>query len=84
MPTGSPLGQLADLLRRVEAKTRAQELIEELELAADQLKQTESAIREVEDRTRQIRPARQRELELAEGDEHLLKELVRRTAKIAR
>ncbi|RUL83406.1 hypothetical protein [Tautonia sociabilis] len=81
MTTGSPLGQLADLLRRVEAKTRAQELIEELELSADQLRQAEEAIREVEARDRQVRPARQRELEQAEGDEHLLKELVRRTAQ---
>jgi hypothetical protein len=81
MTTGSPLGQLADLLRRVEAKTRTQELIEELELAADQLRQAEEAIREVEDRSRHIRPARQRELELAEGDEALLKELIRRTAQ---
>ena len=81
MSTGSPLGQLADLLRRVEAKTRTQELIEELELAADQLRATEEAIRAVEDRSRQIRPARLRELELAEEDEVLLKELIRRTAQ---
>ncbi|QDV36616.1 hypothetical protein [Tautonia plasticadhaerens] len=81
MTTGSPLGQLADLLRRVEAKTRTQELIEELELAAEQLRITEEATRAVEDRSRQVRPARQRELELAEGDEVLLKELIRRTAQ---
>ncbi|WP_169973061.1 coiled-coil domain-containing protein [Tautonia rosea] len=82
MSTGSsPLGQLADLLRRVEAKTRAQELTEELELAAEELRRTEETIRTVESRANQIRPARQRELQLAEGDEQLLRELIRRTAQ---
>lgn len=82
MSTGSsPLGQLADLLRRVEAKTRAQELTEELELAAEELRRTEETIRTIEARANQIRPARQRELQLAEGDEQLLRELIRRTAQ---
>ncbi|WP_152050833.1 hypothetical protein [Tautonia marina] len=82
MSTGSsPLGQLADLLRRVEAKTRAQELTEELELAAEELRRTEETIRTIEARANQVRPARQRELQLAEGDEQLLRELIRRTAQ---
>ncbi|MEW4570207.1 hypothetical protein AB1L88_20260 [Tautonia sp. JC769] len=81
MSTGSPLGQLADLLRRVEAKTRAQELTEELELAAEELRRTEETIRSIEARANQVRPARQRELQLAEGDEQLLRELIRRTAQ---
>ena len=81
MSTGSPLGQLADLLRRVEAKTRTQELTEELELAAEELRRTEETIREIEERAQQVRPARQRELQLAEGDELLLRELIRRTAQ---
>lgn len=81
MATGSPLGQLADLLRRVEAKTRSQELTEELDLAAEDLRRTEEAIREIETRAHQVRPARQRELQLAEGDDHLLRELIRRTAQ---
>lgn len=81
MATGSSLGQLADLLRRVEAKTRTQELTEELDQAAEDLRRTEEAIRTIEARAQQVRPARQRELQLAEGDDHLLRELIRRTAQ---
>jgi hypothetical protein len=65
----------------VEAKTRAQELTEELELAAEELRRTEETIRTIEARANQVRPARQRELQLAEGDEQLLRELIRRTAQ---
>lgn len=81
MMTGSPLGQLADLLRRVEAKTRAQELIDEVRAAAEQLRDAERAIREAETRDRKVRPARLREIEISEEDEVLLKELIRRTAQ---
>ncbi len=81
MSSGSPLGQLADLLRRVEAKTRAQELIDEVGEAAEQLREAEQVIREVEARERQVRPSRLRELELCDKDEHLLNELTRRTAQ---
>ena len=81
MSSGSPLGQLADLLRRVEAKTRAQELTDELSAAAEQLRLAEEAIREIESRSRNNRPARQRELDLIEGEEQLLRDLTRKTAQ---
>jgi len=81
MTAGSPLGQLADLLRRVEAKSRAQDLIEEVQAASRRLQEAEEGIRQIEMRSRQVRPARQRELELVENEEQLLHELTRRTAQ---
>ena len=81
MSSGSPLGQLADLLRRVEAKTRAQELTDELSAAAEQLRLAEESIREIESRSRTNRPSRQRELDLIEGEEQLLRDLTRKTAQ---
>lgn len=82
MSTGSAsLGQLAELLRRAEAKTRVQELNDLAKGSAAQLKAAEERIKQVEARSRDVRPIRQKEIEQIDQEETLLRELVRRTAQ---
>lgn len=81
MPVSPSLGQLAELLRKAEAKTRVQELTELTQAAVEQLRAAEDRIQQVEERSQTIRPTRQKEVEQAETDEVLLRDLVRRTAQ---
>ncbi|CAN5910821.1 hypothetical protein BH23PLA1_BH23PLA1_39670 [soil metagenome] len=75
------LEQLAELLRRAEAKTKVQELTEQVRNAGEQLRLVEEQIRQFEARAREVRPTRLRELETIEDEEQLFKDLVRRTAQ---
>jgi hypothetical protein len=72
---------LAELLRKAEAKTRVQELTELAQVAVTQLRAAEERIQEVEERSVDIRPTRQKELDQAILDEDVLRDLIRRTAQ---
>ncbi len=75
------LEQLAELLRRAEAKTKVQELTDQVRQAGEKLRVAEEQIRQIEARAREIRPTRLRELEQIEDEEQLFKDLVRKTAQ---
>jgi hypothetical protein len=75
------LERLAELVRQAEAKTRAKKLITEAQLATEQFRTVEARARQATQRLREIRPARLRELEQADGDEQQLKDLVRKLAQ---
>jgi hypothetical protein len=79
--SSASLGQLAELLRRAEARTRVQELNDLALTSAQQLKSAEERIKVVETRARDVRPERQKEIEQIDQDESLLRELIRRTAQ---
>src|SRR3954470_22599762 len=75
------LERLAELVRLAEAKTRAKKLIVETQQAAEQFRAAEARARQATQRLREVRPARLRELEQADVDEHHLKDLVRKLAQ---
>jgi hypothetical protein len=75
------LERLAELVRQAEAKTRAKKLSAEAQQAAEQFRAAEARARQVIQRLREVRPARLRELEQADVDEHQLKDLVRKLAQ---
>lgn len=81
MSVSPSLGQLAEMLRRAEARTRVQELTELAQVAVSQLTAAEQRIEQVEGRAKDVRPTRQAELDQVDVDEHMLRELVRRTAQ---
>jgi hypothetical protein len=75
------LERLAELVRQAEAKTRAKKLGAETQQAAEQFRIAEERARRAAQRLREVRPARLRELEQADTDEHHLKELIRKLAQ---
>jgi hypothetical protein len=75
------LEQLAELVRRAEAKTRARKIESETQQAAEQFRAAEARARKAVERLRAVRPASMRALEQADNDEHLLKDLVRKLAQ---
>src|SRR4051812_7970650 len=75
------LERLAELVRQAEAKTRAKKLGAETQQAAEQFRSAEERARRAAQRLREVRPARQRELEQADTDEQHLKELIRKLAQ---
>ncbi|MGO9913387.1 MAG: hypothetical protein ACLQIB_01550 [Isosphaeraceae bacterium] len=74
------LERLAELVRQAEAKTRARKIEIETQHAAEQFRGAESRTRKAAERLRALRPASLRTLEQADGDEQLLKDLVRKLA----
>ncbi len=74
------LEQLAELVRQVEAKSRARKIEQETRHAAEQFRAAEQRARQASDRWRAGRAASARTLEQANADEQLLKELVRKLA----
>ncbi len=74
------LERLAELVRQAESKTRAQKLGQETRVAAERLEVAEERLRLVEHRLGEVRPARMRDLQRADSDEALLKELVKKLA----
>jgi hypothetical protein len=75
------LERLAELVRLAESKSRAKKLGAETQQAAEQFRAVEQRARLATQRLREIRPARLRDLEQADADEHYLKELVRKLAQ---
>ena len=75
------LERLAELVRLAEAKSRAKKLGAETEQAAEQFRAAEERARLATRRLREVRPARLRDLEQADADEHTLKDLVRKLAQ---
>lgn len=75
------LERLAELVRQVEAKTRARKIECETQQAAEQFRTAELRARKAVERLRTVRPASMRALEQADNDEHLLKDLVRKLAQ---
>src|SRR5262245_57981054 len=78
--TSPALGQLAELVRQAEAKTRARKIEGETQHAAEQFRAAELRARRAVERLRTVRPAGLRTLEQADHDEQLLKDLVRKLA----
>jgi hypothetical protein len=74
------LERLAELVRQAEARTRARKVEAETQHAADQFRVAEARTRRAAERLRAVRPASLRTLELADTDEQLLKDLVRKLA----
>ena len=74
------LERLAELVRQAEAKTRARKIEIETQHAAEQFRGAESRTRKAAERLCALRPASLRTLEQADGDEQLLKDLVRKLA----
>lgn len=77
----SALDRLAEIVRQAESKNRAQKLGVETKQAADRLATAEERMRKSERALQDIRPARLRDLEAAENDEALLKELKKKLAQ---
>lgn len=75
------LERLGELVRQVEARSRAKKLGVEAEQAAGQLREAEQRARETSVRYREIKPARTKELEQADADEQQLKEFVKKLAQ---
>jgi hypothetical protein len=75
------LERLAELVRQAEAKTRAKRLGAETQQAAELLRAAEQRARLAEQRGREVRPVRLRELDEADTDEHYLKDLTRKMAQ---
>jgi hypothetical protein len=74
------LERLAELVREVEAKTRARKIESEVEHTADQFRVAELRARQAVEQFRQLRPITLRAMEQADADEQLLKDLVRKLA----
>jgi hypothetical protein len=74
------LERLAELVRQAEAKTRARKIESETQHSAEQFRAAELRARRAVERYRVSRPASLRALEQADGDEQLLKDLVRKLA----
>ena len=77
----SSLERLNELVRQAEARSRAKKLGSEVQQAAGQFREAEQKARAAEGRLREVRPARQRDLEKADSDEQQLKELVKKLAQ---
>ena len=75
------LERLEELVRQAEAKTRAKKLGGETQKAAAHFREVEQRARRAAQRLRDVRPARLRDLEQAESDEHHLKDLIRKLAQ---
>ncbi len=75
------LERLAELVRQAEAKTRAKKLGTETQRAAAHFREVEQRARRAAQRLREVRPARLRELEQTDSDEHYLKDLIRKLAQ---
>jgi hypothetical protein len=75
------LERLAELVRQAEAKTRAKKLTAEMQQVAETFRAVEARARQATQRLREVRPARLRDLEQADADEHHLKDLVRKLAQ---
>ncbi len=74
------LDQLAELVRRAEAKTLARRIESETQQVAEQLRTVEQRCRHAVERHRVVRPAKLQSLEQTDIDEQLLKDLVRKLA----
>ena len=74
------LERLAELVRQAEAKTRARKIEGETQHAAEQFRVAEERARRAVEKYRIGRPANLRALEQCDGDEQLLKDLVRKLA----
>ncbi len=74
----SALERLAELVRQAESKTRTQKLGVETRQAAERLAVAEDRMRRADRQLQEVRPARLRDLEKADSDEALLKELMKK------
>ncbi len=74
------LERLAELVRQAEAKTRARKIEGETQHAAEQFRAAEERARRAVEKYRVGRPANLRALEQCDGDDQLLKDLVRKLA----
>jgi hypothetical protein len=74
------LERLAELVRQAEARSRARKIEAETRHAAEQFRAAELRTRKAAERLRTIRPVNLRNLEQADSDEQLLKDLVRKLA----
>jgi hypothetical protein len=72
--------RLAGLVQQAESRTRAAKLGQETRLAAERLTAAEDRIRAADRHLAETRPAATRDLEKADGDDALLKELTRKLA----
>src|SRR5262245_161811 len=76
------LDRLSEIVRQAEAKSRAQRIHIEIRNASDQLRAAAERARRTDQRLREVRPIRQRELEKVDFDEQQLKDLVRKVAQM--
>jgi len=76
------LNRLADLVRHVETKSRAQKIHIEIRTATEQFRAAAERAQTAERRLREVRPVRQRELEEVEAEEQQLKELIKKVAHV--
>src|SRR5262249_57669073 len=76
------LERLAEMVRKAETQSRAQKLGAEVQKAAERFQAAEARARAIEQRLRDDRPAREKQLEDLATDEVRLKELVRKVASI--
>jgi hypothetical protein len=76
------LDRLTEMVRQAEAKSRAQRIHIEIRNASDQLRVAADRARRADQRFREVRPARLRELEEVDTQERQLKDLVRKVAQM--
>jgi hypothetical protein len=77
----SRLEQLAELVRQAEIKATSEKLQTDVQKAADRLKEAEAKSRDAEERLRQLKLTRGRELAELETREQQLKELTQKAAR---
>jgi len=75
------LDRLAELVRQAESKTKAQRLGAETHQAAERLAAAEERMKLADRHLHEIRPLRLKDLEQADADETLLKELMKKLAQ---
>jgi hypothetical protein len=75
------LDRLAELVRQAESKTKAQRLGAETHQAAERLAASEERMKVADRHLHEIRPIRLKDLEQADADESLLKELMKKLAQ---
>jgi hypothetical protein len=76
------LDKLTEMVRQAEAKSRAQRIHIEVSSASEQLRTAAERVRRADQRLREVRPARLRELEQSEMQEQQLKDLVKKVAQM--
>lgn len=75
------LERLSELVREAESRARSKKLEQEVRTAADRLKEAEARAAEVTRTLRETRPARLKQLDQADADEHQLKDLIKKMAQ---
>jgi hypothetical protein len=78
----SSLDKLTEMVRQEEAKSRSQRIHIEVSNASQQLRSAIDRVRRADQRVREVRPIRLRELQSVDAEEQQLKDLVKKVAQM--